>query len=246
MDNLDYIESYFTHAMVPGQAREFEKRIESDPAFAEDVAFYLSARQVSRETSLADKKNHFKAIYRQYVNEKIPVKAPVRKLLNVYYMTAAAVVAGIIIGIYVFTSFAPPQQLADQYIKDNLQTIGVTMSSRSDSLQTGLQLYNDGKFTEALSHFEKMLQSDSSIFTAREYAGVAALRLKDYNKALSYFEQLETFNRLYANPALILQSVTLMERNQPGDAARAKTLLKKIVDQDLEGRESAQLWLKKM
>ena len=76
--------------------------------------------------------------------------------------------------------------------------------------------------------------------------GLAALRLKEYNKALSYFEQLETYTSLYANPALILQAVTLMERNQPGDAAKAKILLKKIVDQDLEGRESAQEWLKKL
>ena len=44
MDNLDYIESYFTNVLAPDQAREFEKRIESDPVFAEEVAFYLSAQ----------------------------------------------------------------------------------------------------------------------------------------------------------------------------------------------------------
>ena len=45
MDNTDYIESYFTNGLVPDQAREFEKRIVSDPGFAEEVAFYLSVSE---------------------------------------------------------------------------------------------------------------------------------------------------------------------------------------------------------
>lgn len=259
MDNLDYIESYFTNTLVSGQAREFEKRIESDPVFAEEVAFYLSALQVTRETSHLEMKAKFREIYRKNLvegeetNPKIdsisPSKensknSPVRKL--VYYMAAAAAVACIVIGIQVFKSSGSPQQLADQYIKENLLTLGVTMSSLRDSIQTGLQLYNEGKFREALAHFEMMRLSDTSSFTVKEYAGLSALRLKEYNKALSYFEQLEIYNNLYANPALILQSVTLMERSQPGDAAKAKLLLQKIVDQDLEGKVSAQEWLRKL
>ena len=120
------------------------------------------------------------------------------------------------------------------------------MSGKSDSIQTGLRLYNEGKFAEALTQFENIIKSDTSIFLAKKYAGIAALRLKEYKKALYYFEELEIYNGLYANPALILQAVTLMERNQPGDAAKAKTLLQRIVDEDLEGKEFAQEWLKKM
>ena len=89
-------------------------------------------------------------------------------------------------------------------------------------------------------------ESDSSVFTAKKYAGITALRLKEYDKALSWFEQMETYKGLYSNPAQILQAVTLMERNQPGDAAKAKQLLQKIVTDDLEGKEFAQEWLKKM
>ncbi|HLA57984.1 MAG TPA: hypothetical protein VK622_04470, partial [Puia sp.] len=87
---------------------------------------------------------------------------------------------------------------------------------------------------------------DSSVFSAKEYAGITALRLKEYDRALSYFEQMETHKGLYSNPAQILQAVTLMERNRPGDAAKAKLLLKKIVSDDLEGKEFAQEWLKKI
>ena len=153
MDNLDYIESYFKKELVTGDAREFEERIESDPAFAEEVAFYLSARVISREVSQTEKKQRFREIYQ---NKRVSV-TPVRKL--VYYLTAAAAVACIVFGTYIFTKPVSTRELADRYIKENLQTLGVTMSSHGDSIQTGLRLYNDGKTSEALTIFEKISQN---------------------------------------------------------------------------------------
>jgi hypothetical protein len=37
-----------------------------------------------------------------------------------------------------------------------------------------------------------------------------------------------------------------MDRNQPGDVAKAKQLLQQIVQNDLEGKETAQDWLKRL
>jgi tetratricopeptide (TPR) repeat protein len=247
MDNLEYIESYFTNNPDNDRTREFEKRIESDPSFAEEVAFYLNVLKVSREESESDKKRRFKEIYQKNpVDETMHVRnisgGRVRKL--VYYIAAAAAVAGIVFGIRTFTSSASPQQLADKYINENLSTLGVTMSGRADSIQTGLQLYNSGKFQESRVQFEKIIQSDTSNFTAKEYAGLAALRMKEYDKALAWFNELETYS-LNSNPALLYQSLTLMERNQSGDAAKAKQLLQQVVQNDLEGKETAQEWLRK-
>src|SRR5207249_3466342 len=104
----------------------------------------------------------------------------------------------------------------------------------------------DGKYSEAITQFENILQFDTTNFTAKKYAGISALRMKEYDRALSWFEQMATHTGLYSNPAQILQAVTLMERNQPGDTAKAKQLLQKIVSEDLEGKEYAEEWLKKM
>ncbi|HET7002583.1 MAG TPA: hypothetical protein VFI33_14770 [Puia sp.] len=241
MDNLDYIENYFTNKPGTDLTREFEERIQSDPGFAEEVAFYLSAQQVSKEESGLEKKQRFKESYQK---NRVVKSVPVKKLI--YYIAAAAVVSGLIFGTYNFFSPISAQQLAVQYEKERLQTLPVTMSGRSDSLQTGLRLYNDGKFSEALTQFVNILRSDTSNFTALQYAGISALRMKEYDRALSYFEQLATHKGLYSNPAQILQAVTLMERNQPGDTAKAKQLLQEIVSNDLEGKEYAEVWLKKM
>jgi tetratricopeptide (TPR) repeat protein len=257
MDNLDYIESYFSNEPDSERAREFENRIETDPGFAEDVAFYLSVLDVSREKSREARKQHFKEIYQkdqaadllsgktESVSApfyKISGQRPIRKLI--YYIAAAAVVTGIIFSTNTLMNPVSPKQLADRYIKENLQTLGVTMSSRSDSLQNGLQLYNGGKFNRALEQFEAINRSDTSLSTAKEYAGLSALQLKEFDRALGWFEALET-HTLHANPALLYQAITLMERNQTGDVAKANQLLQKIVDQDLEGKEQAQEWLGK-
>jgi len=241
MDNLDYIENFFTNKPGADLTREFEERIKSDPGFAEEVAFYLAAQEVSKEASGLEKKQRFKETYQK---NRVIRSVPVKKLI--YYIATAAVVSGLIFGTYTFFRPTSPQQLAGQYEKEQLQTLPVTMSGRSDSLQTGPRLYNDGKYSEALIQFENVLRSDTSQFTARKYAGISALHLKEYDRALTYFEQMATHQGLYSNPAQILQAVTLMDRNLPGDTARAKKLLQEIVTNDLEGKEYAEQWLKKM
>jgi tetratricopeptide (TPR) repeat protein len=241
MDNLDYIENFFTSTPGTELTREFEERIKSDPGFAEEVAFYMAAHEVSKEASGLEKKQRFKETYQK---NRVVRLVPVKKII--YYIATAAVVSGLIFGTYTFFKPVSPQQLAGQYEKERLQTLPVTMSGRSDSLQTGLRLYNDGKFSEALTQFENIIRSDSSAFAAKQYAGISAFRLKEYDRALSYFKQMGTYKGLYSNPSQILQAVTLMERNLPGDAAKAKQLLQEIVSGDLEGKEYAQEWLKKM
>jgi tetratricopeptide (TPR) repeat protein len=249
MDNLDYIENYFTNEPDADRTREFEKKIESDPSFAEEVAFFLSVLKLSREESESGSKRVFREIYQK---NKLVTAAPVRNIANrrparklIYYIAAAAAVAGIVFGTYILTTGVSPRQLADKYISGHLQTLGVTMSGHGDSLQTGLQMYNEGKPAEALVQFERIIQSDTSNFTAKEKAGLAALRIKDYDKALLWFKELETYSGNYSNPALFYQALTLMERNQSGDDTKAKRLLQQIVQNDLDGKETAQQWLRK-
>jgi hypothetical protein len=184
----------------------------------------MAAHEVSKEASDLEKKQRFKETYQK---NRVVRLVPLKKII--YYVATAAVVSGLIFGTYTFFKPVSPQQLAGQYEKERLQTLPVTMSGRSDSLQTGLRLYND-----------------SSAFAAKQYAGISAFRLKEYDRALSYFKQMGTYKGLYSNPSQILQAVTLMERNLPGDAAKAKQLLQEIVSGDLEGKEYAQEWLKKM
>ncbi len=249
MENAEYIESYFTGKFPAEQVMEFEKRIESDPAFAEEVVFYLSALTASKELAQTEKKEHFRKLYHDKSKEE---KTPVRKIYAptqirklVYYISTAAVIAGIIYGTYTFTNTVPPGQLASQYQKEYLQQLDVTMSSRTDSIQTGIRLYNDSNYAAALTHFETIIRSDTLSTDALRYAGCSALQLKQYDLALTFFKKLDSQN-LFSNPGALMEALTLMLRNHPGDIATAKQLLQKIVSENLEGKETAQAWLKKL
>ena len=117
-------------------------------------------------------------------------------------------------------------QLADQYIQKKWQTLSVTMG-RTDSLQMGLDSFNSKKLTAALGIFESLVQKDPNNKDAKTYAGIASLRLADYDKALGYFSMLEANTGLYSNPGKFFKAITLLERNRNGDVATAKNYCRK-------------------
>ena len=108
-----------------------------------------------------------------------------------------------------------------------------------DSLQTGLNLYNQGNFREALRQFEGILQADPSNPTALADAGIVSLRLQFYDKALGYFKKLESRTDLQVNPGLFYEALTIMKRDQTGDRSHAKQLLREIVDNNLDKKNDA-------
>jgi tetratricopeptide (TPR) repeat protein len=235
MDSLEYIDTYFRGERTEAERRQFEKRILEEPAFAEEVAFYLSAAQAARELESEEKRIRFKEIYEEI--RTIPSERKVRKLWPVY-SAAAAAVAGVLIGLFMFMQPPSPRQLASRYIAKEFSLLDVKMG-RADDLQVGVSLYNSKKYASALGHFEKMIQRNDSVFVATRYAGICCLRLRQYDKALDYFKKLSSA-KLFAKPEVLYQALTLLERNKPGDKENAKVLFKTIVEEDLEGKEFAQ------
>ncbi len=244
IDTLEYIDRFFKGDLSPEEKLQFEQRIQEDPSFAAEVAFYAGAMQTISNDIAEEKKKRFKEIYQ--ADKRGAVSRPVRKLWP--YMAAAAVVVGVILGGYLLffrTPSSSPQQLADAFMKEELQSIGVEMSPNQDSLQQGKNLYNEGKIDEALQRFESLVEYDSSNIEATKLAGIASLRLQQYDKALNYFIKLENYPGLYANPGKFYHALTLLNRNQAGDEEAAKQLLQQVVEKDLDKREVAEEWLKK-
>ena len=244
MDNLDYIEDYFKNQPADEQKQQFEQRILADDSFAEEVAFYLSANGIIKDQLQQEKKQRFREIYQQQKEVSVK-KQPVKIMWR--YAAAACVAALIIISsMLLFNKHAAPDKLAANYIKENLQTLSVTMGTNADSLQNGLNLLNTGKLPKALKQFESMLQYDAANTEAIKYAGIACLRLDNYDKALYYFKQLAARTGLYSNPGKFYQSLTLLKRNNNGDEAAAKQLLREVKENKLEGEQTAAAWLEKL
>ncbi|HEV3251510.1 MAG TPA: hypothetical protein VGZ71_11190 [Puia sp.] len=240
-DNLEYIDDFFKSNQNPEQSKQFETRIAENPEFAEDVAFYLSAMKSGHDAVTEERRERFKKIYEQNQKTTKSRKIPVRRFWP--YLAAAAIVCGLLFGWYLFFRQPSPQMLADRYINEKFKKLPLSMEAKTDNLQGSLSLYNEGKFTEALQQLEKVIALDSTSLAAKENAGIVSLRLKEYDKALNYFRQLENYPGAHSNPGKLYHALTLLKRNQPGDIQEARILLVQVRDENLEGKETAKEWL---
>jgi len=244
MDSLEYIDNYFKGALLPEQARQIEQRIEEDPAFAEEVAFYLSALQAAKDQLAKDKKEQFRKLYQESTESRRP--APVVKRMWVNYLAAAAVITAFMIGGYLYLQPSnSPQRMADQYEAQHLQKLGMSMGTAADSLETGKNLYNNGKLTEALRYFEPVAIAHKADYSGKELAGLTYYRLGQYDKAIQYFKQVEGYT-LYSNNSYFYHALALIKRNKPGDISGAKQLLQQVVDNNYGEKEAARALLERM
>jgi tetratricopeptide (TPR) repeat protein len=244
-ENLQYIDAYFQQMLNAEEIRRFEQKIAEDPEFADEVAFYLAAKHTSKAEADQEKKERF----RQLLAQQAPVINIDRerniKRIWIYRVSAAAAV---IVCVFLawnmfFSKSTTPQQMAENYINENLKTLPVKMGEK-DSLQEGLRLYNEGRYDSALRQFESMIQRDTAKYLLKNYIGITYLKLGNYEKALQYFKQFEN-DTLFSNPSQLNQAVTLLKRNLPGDKQKARELLQQIRDNELEGKEFAKKWLDK-
>lgn len=246
MESLEYIDAYFGGEFPPEEESRFERKIQEDPAFADEVAYYLGVLSAAREANRAERKERFRELYREGAGTGRT--APVRRMDSRKWLAvtaAAAVLAMIVLAWLLYMRPANPARLAERYIRQNLALLPVKMG-RADSLQTGINLYNSGRFTEALQQYEGLLRSDSLNPTALNYAGIVSLRLENYDKALDYFIKLQHHTDPHVNPALFYEALTLMRRNYTGDSDNAKQLLRQIVGKELNKKADAQELLGKM
>jgi tetratricopeptide (TPR) repeat protein len=243
MDSLEYIDGYFKGDLLPEETRQFDQRIQEDPLFAEEVAYYLSAYAAFKEEYAAERKNNFREIYRQTAGQGESARGNLRRWWPA--VAAAALLSGIILCWYLFFNPMSAPKLADQYIRQNLDLLSVQMGV-PDSMQTGLILYNEGKFPDALQQFENILRSDSSNSNALINAGIVSLRIERFDKALNFFRRVELRTGLRSNPSLFYEALTLMKRDGAGDASQAKQFLQEVVRRDLDKKEDALQLLGKM
>ncbi|MGB8193692.1 MAG: hypothetical protein WCF67_17300 [Chitinophagaceae bacterium] len=242
MQSLEFIDNYFKGTLNPEETRQFEQKILNDPAFAEEVAFYCNTMQELESDMTAEKKHHFLKLYRLGEVRISPKPSLLRRMFTPLRVAAAALVPVIIVCWYFFQMPVSTLRLAEKYIDKDLHKMDVKMSGGKDHIQTGQNLYNEGKDAEALQEFELAIKSDPAQAEPKKFAGIVSLRMEDYDRALNYFRQVDSIPQ-YSNPGKFYQALTLMKRNQPGDRQEAKKLLEDVVAKKLEKHATAEEWL---
>jgi tetratricopeptide (TPR) repeat protein len=241
-DNLEYIESYFRQALNVEEKQAFEKRCETDEAFAKEVAFYIVTRETLREDLLAKKQQEWKVLKTE--EESAPVISIAKKsTLSKWIMYAAAACVLVVASMFLLEMHSSPQRLASQYI--NNIDLSQSMDASHDSLQLGIAAYKNKDYTKALGYFEGVTKQDSANSDAKKYTGLTYIQLNNYDKAIEQFDALANMQGLYYNPGDFLKAVALLKRNKAGDEETAKILLQKVVNENESEKETAEEWLKK-
>lgn len=197
----------------------------------------------AHEAGLRNTLQRLNAVY--FRSEAPVIRMSSRRRLYRIALSAAAVLIVALAGYRMFLQQgADPRQLANRYVKEELLHLSLTMDGAGDSLQQGIAAYNEKAYPKALQLFRAVYKAHPDNSDALRYAGMTYLVTKEYDKALSCFEELAAKKELFSNPGIFLKAVTLLQRDQQGDSEQAEKLLQQVVDEKLEGSKEAARWLK--
>jgi tetratricopeptide (TPR) repeat protein len=245
-ETLVYIESYFENQLAEEDRQIFEQRIVNDEAFAQDVAFYLTARLAIRQEVQQQKEVNWTV---QPASEpaKVIAASKVKNRIATWRMVAVAASIALLICLgYVFIyQSANSQRLAATYVHDRLNQLRLTMDGSRDSVQQGIAAYNQGDYATAEKLFINVYQHHPDQSDALKFSGITSLKQKDYTEAIERFKRLAA-TPLFANPGCFYQAVALLLRNNGNDRTESRKLLQEVVDKGLEGKEYAAEWLQAM
>ena len=243
---LAYIEAYFKKQLSGDEMRQFEDRCEQDPQFAQDVAFYITTRAAVKEALMEQKKTTWAARQSGPEPAVAATPAPVRKLAVTRWLPYAVAAALLLFtALYFFNDRQSLNRQVASNVEQEISSLSPTMDATADSLELGKRLFNAKNYPQASRVFSALIRSDSTNDDAVLYEGYVYLGTKEYDKALSCFQELAG-RQLSSNRGPYLAALTLLERRKNGDQEQARQLLQHVVDGTLEGSEEARRLLKLM
>ena len=231
MNDLNTIDNYFAGQLTEPEKARFEQQISMDTELAEAVAFYVQARQTARQQAQAGRRAEWAAIRERQIKVRQPVWVPMA------WVAAACVL--LLLGFFLFSPQPSAREVADRYIRENLTTLPVTMSSQPDTLQLARQAYNTGQFAQAETLIAGLQKRQSDNTDVLKLAGLVSLRQGNYDKAIEQFHNLSQRTGLQANPGPFYEAIARLKRNAPDDESTAKKMLQTVIDQNLDGKKAA-------
>jgi len=235
------IDDYFKKQLGEPEKRQFEEDLKSNPELAESVAFYLVTHNLAKEDLREKELNERHLEWQELSSGK--TKTITRQL--VYYASAAVILIALGLGWYFLRSGTDDRELlAGTYVENNFSTLSVQMDGNADSLQRAINAYNNGDYTGAEKQINTILTKDAQNAEAQKLAGIVSLKLKKYDEAITYFHQLGEQKNLFSNPGKFYEAIAHIQRGLPLDKKAADSLLREVIDGNLDGKEEAEKWVK--
>jgi tetratricopeptide (TPR) repeat protein len=233
---FEQIDTYFQGKLSADDKKAFEERLDTDPAFADDVAFYLASKATLQEQNL--RKRHA---------EWLPNRERSKKVM-LYSRMSIGIAASLVLLMFGWLLLKKPEltpeQMAGAYIEEHFdKLLGVSMSDNPTDFEKAKQLAQEGKHTEALKIFDDLIKNDSTDFLSKKMAGVVCVKAGNYDKAIKYFDALGKQQGLQSNAGYFYEALALLKTGQPNNKQQAKNLLNIVIMNNLEGKAEAEKML---
>ncbi|MBW1297122.1 hypothetical protein [Aquimarina litoralis] len=137
-----------------------------------------------------------------------------------------------------------PQELYAKYNEWN-DLPSLTSRSDEDQLTKGQQLFEEKKYNDSFLLFENYIQSTDEVVPATLlYAGISALELDEYKKAISYFDQLINSNAIDQSKGYWYKVLTYLKQGKKEETIQVLEII--IKDQENYNFDKANTLLKKL
>jgi len=235
------IEDYFRRNLTASEKKRFEDDLKEDPQLAASVAFYLVAQDAAKTDAREKELSRRHSEWQKLGSERASVVS--RKMI--YYASAAVLFIALGLGWFFLKSEKPDRELlADAYVEKNFSTLSVQMDANADSLQQAINAFNQGEYMRTIQYTDAILARDPDNAEARKVAGIVSLKQKDYDKAITCFHQLGEQKNLFSNPGKFYEAIARIQRGLPLDKKLADSLLRQVIDGNLEGKDEVEKWVK--
>lgn len=233
------IEAFLNNELSEKEIGLLEEQLRSDQLLAEELAFFLSVKRLGAQDSRGQKLD---ARHREWLQQRKKTRVVPLKTWGLAGVAAALVIS---IGLTWLLRTGPGlEELSAQYVAGNFQTLSVQMSgnAETDSLQTAITAYNAGSPEQALTICETILRREPDNAEAKKTGGIAALRLKNYEKAIFLFRSLGDQEGLYGNPGRFYEAITRLQEGGEENKKVAAELLDEVSAKGLEGKKEVEKW----
>lgn len=237
------IESFISNSMSEEEMLLFEKQLENDAELkkevelAKEINLFLKSDFInkqsnpplekelhtfleSEEASLL--KNKLLKVKNDYKNDSLKPKKK-------NYFLVVASIALLVMGFlgYVLLNQHSPEKLYQQYYSSNDLPSVIKRDHRQNDLIQGVLKFKEEKYKTSITYFERYKVNTDKINEAVFiYEGVAYMKLNNYNKALSAFDNMIQSKSIDSSKGLWFKALLYLKKQ---DKTKAKIVLEKIV-----------------
>ncbi len=234
---FELIERYLSNDLSPEELSSFNKRLESDKSFAQDVENQRLTHKASDIYSQLKTKEKVRESLNKVLESE---KSKRRRLLSIAATIAILIITGF--GFIVSTNYSN-QSLADanfDLYPDRITTMG---NATDEQLAAGMKAYNEKEFEKVIELFSELPATLPESDFIKLYTAIAFMEINQIDSAKNIFQQLIDSKSTQADVAQWYLALAYLKSS---DSENAKLLLQQIVIQKgFQSKKAAKI-LKKL